>query len=127
MRVISEIRERLEQNTHQRRDIGRNGYTVSRLDEIQMEYLNIEAKALNDMLSQVQQRRWALLKSKKFLYFLSIVSMSAYVIGMFYMFKEMDLSRVEQWQFALTALPFCLIIVVVPMALIALLTNRKTS
>jgi hypothetical protein len=57
---------------------------------------------------------------------MSIVAMSLYVVGIFYMFKELDLSKVEQWQFAVTALPFWLIVILIPLAVITLLTSRNT-
>ncbi len=125
MRVSAKIRERLQQNEFQRRDIGRNGF-ATRLDEIQMEYLSIEAQALDHMLVQLQKRRWTRLRGRKSTYFIAIFAMAAYVIGIFYMFKGMDLTKVEQWQFAVTALPFWLIIVLIPVTLITLLTTRNS-
>ena len=126
MRASAKIRERIQQNEFQSHDLGRNGLTLTRLDEIQMEYLSIEAQALDHMLVQLQKRRWNRFRGRKSTYFIAIFTMAAYVVGIFYMFKGMDLSKVEQWQFAITALPFWLIIVLVPVALITLLTSRKS-
>jgi biotin transporter BioY len=53
--------------------------------------------------------------------------MSIYVLGIFYMFQELDLSKVEQWQFAITALPFWLILMLIPVALITFITTRLSK
>jgi biotin transporter BioY len=57
---------------------------------------------------------------------MAISAMSIYVLGIFYMFQELDLSKVEQWQFAITALPFWLILMLIPVALITFITTRNT-
>lgn len=127
MRIVGEIKDRIQQNAHQRRMIGQTGYEMSRLEEIRLEYLRIEAQALHHMLGQLKTSPWELLKNRKVSLVTAIFSMSLYVIGIFYMFKEMDLSKVEQWQFAVTALPFWLIIILVPLAVITLLTTRNSQ
>jgi hypothetical protein len=126
MRIVGEIENRLQKNAIQRRMINQNGYEISRQEEIRLEYLAIEAQTFNQMLDRLRNRRWTLLRNKKFAFFMSIVAMSLYVVGIFYMFKELDLSKVEQWQFAVTALPFWLIVILIPLAVITLLTSRNT-
>ena len=125
MRITSAIKDRLEQNAQQRRGLRLGGEGISRTQEIHLEYLRIEEKTFNDMLIQIQDKRWKLLNNRKLLLMLTIFGMSLYVLGMFYMFKEMDLSRVEQWQFAVTAMPFWLILTIIPVAAIALITARR--
>jgi hypothetical protein len=58
---------------------------------------------------------------------LAIFAMSFYVVGIFYMFKQIDLAKVEQWQFAMTALPFWSILVLIPVALITFFNTRSTQ
>lgn len=120
------IKDRLEGNARQRQRLRQVGMARSRPQEIHLEYLRLEAQTFNEMLLELQNRRWTIFKNKKFSLMLSIFAMSVYVVGVFYMFKEIDLSRVEQWQFAITALPFWLILVLIPMAIITFLTTRST-
>ena len=122
MRISTAIKERLEQNSQQLRRISDEESTFSRTQEIRREYLRIEAETFHNMLHQIQNRRWRIFRDKRFVLILAILSMSMYVLGMFYMFKELDLARVEQWQFAITAMPFWLILTIVPVAIITLLT-----
>lgn len=125
MRIATAIKERLEQNSQQLRQITDDS-SDSRKQQIQREYLKIEAEAFHTMLDQIQRRRWRIFRDRKFMLVMAILSMSMYVLGMFYMFKELDLARVEQWQFAVTAMPLWLILIIVPMAIITLLTARKS-
>jgi len=120
------IQDRLEGNARQRQRLRQVGMARSRSQEIHLEYLRLEAQTFNEMLLELQNRRWTIFKNKKFSLMLSIFAMSVYVVGVFYMFKELDLSKVEQWQFAITALPFWLILVLIPMAIITFLTTRST-
>jgi len=120
------IQDRLEGNARQRQRLRQVGMARSRQQEIHLEYLRLEAQTFNEMLLELQNRRWTIFKNKKFSLMLSIFAMSVYVVGVFYMFKELDLSKVEQWQFAITALPFWLILVLIPMAIITFLTTRST-
>jgi len=124
--MISAIQDRIAENTQQRRVLNQVGVDRSRQEEIHLEYLRIEARTFNEMLIEVRNNRWAPFRTRKFLAFVAIVAMSCYVLGIFYMFKELDLSKVEQWQSAITALPFGLILVIIPMALMAFLTARNT-
>ena len=123
MRITAIIKDRLEKNLQQRRRLW-SGEGQSRLQEMHQEYLNIEAETLNHMLHQIQGRRWKLFRDRRFTLILAVLGMSIYVLGIFYMFKELDLSRVEQWQFAVTALPFWLILTIIPVVIITILTAR---
>ena len=91
-----------------------------------MEYLRIEAQTFQDMLSEIRNKRWPIFNNKKLLLTFSIFAMSMYVVAVFYMFEGIDLSKVEQWQFAMTALPFWLILTIIPMVLITMFTTWKT-
>ncbi len=124
--MISVIQDRIAENTQQRRILNQFGVDRSRQEEIHLEYLRIEARTFNEMLIEVRNNRWAPFRTKKFLAFVAIVVMSCYVLGIFYMFQGLDLSKIEQWQFAMTALPFWLILMLVPVALITFITNRNT-
>jgi hypothetical protein len=126
MRIKSAIKERLEQNAQQHNSLQQGGRGISRKQEIRLEYLRIEAQALNDMLHQIHNKRWQIFRDKRISLFLSILGMSIYVLGIFYMFKELDLSKVEQWQFAVTAMPFWLILTIIPVAIITFLTARNS-
>jgi len=126
MGIVSAIENRLESNAEQRHKIQSIGNGRSREQEIHLEYLKIEAKTFDDMISELQTKRWALFSNKRFLFVLAVFAMSLYVMGIFYMFQDLDLSKVEQWQFAMTALPFWLILSLIPMALIAFLTARSS-
>ena len=126
MRTSSAIQDRLERNSHQRRALREAGLDISRQQEIHLEYLRIEAQTFNEMLLEVQNNRWAAFRTKKFSLLMAISAMSIYVLGIFYMFQELDLGKVEQWQFAVTALPFWLILMLMPVALITFITTRST-
>ena len=121
------IQDRLEGNARQRRRLRRVGAARSRGQEIHLEYLRIEAQTFKDMQLQLQNRQWTIFKSRKYSLMLAIFAMSLYIVGIFHMFKQMDLSKVEQWQFAMTALPFWLILVLIPVALITFFTTRSTQ
>ena len=121
------IQDRLEGNARQRQRLRQVGMARSRQQEIHLEYLRLEAQTFNDMLTELQSRRWIIFKNKKFYLMLSIFAMSLYVVGISYMFKELDLAKVEQWQFAITALPFWLILVLIPVAIITFLTTRLSK
>lgn len=121
------IQDRLEGNARQRQRLRQVGMARSRQQEIHLEYLRLEAQTFNDMLTELQSRRWIIFKNKKFSLMLSIFAMSLYVVGISYMFKELDLAKVEQWQFAITALPFWLILVLIPVAIITFLTTRLSK
>ena len=125
MRITTAIRERLDQNARQRREL-RRAQEHSKTQQIRLEYLRLEAQTFNEMLSQVRTKEWPFVGNVKISMILAIVSMAVYVLGIFYMFQEMDLTRVEQWQFAMTALPFWLIMTLVPVAIITFLTSRNT-
>ena len=126
MGIVSTIEDRIERNAAQRNNIINTRSSMSREQEIHLEYLKIEAQTFDEMLSELQTKRWALFTNKKFLLVLGIFSMALYVLGIFYMFQDLDLSKVEQWQFAMAALPFWLILLLIPMALIAFLTARNS-
>ena len=128
MRIIATIKERLERNAQQRRRlVGMElNQELPRKQQIRLEYLRIEAQTYQSMLGQLRNRRWYWPKSRKIKLAIAVALMSFYVLGIFYMFKEMDLSKVEQWQFAATTLPFWLIITLVPVAIITFLTSRNT-
>ncbi len=117
------IQDRLEGNARQRQRLRQVGMARSRQQEIHLEYLRLEARTFNEMLLELQSRRWTIFKNRKFSLMLSIFAMSLYVVGISYMFKELDLAKVEQWQFAITALPFWLILVLIPVAIITFLTT----
>lgn len=117
------IQDRLEGNARQRQRLRQVGMARSRQQEIHLEYLRLEAQTFNEMLTELQSRRWTIFKNRKFSLMLSIFAMSLYVVGISYMFKELDLAKVEQWQFAITALPFWLILVLIPVAIITFLTT----
>lgn len=121
------IQDRLEGNARQRQRLRQVGMARSRQQEIHLEYLRLEAQTFNDMLTELQSRQWIIFKNKKFSLMLSIFAMSLYVVGISYMFKELDLAKVEQWQFAITALPFWLILVLIPVAIITFLTTRLSK
>ena len=126
MRIATAIKEKLERNALQRSKLAESGVDESmpRLQQIHLEFLRIEAQTYQDMLGQIRNRRWSWFRSKKVSLAVAVVVMSLYVLGIFYMFKEMDLSKVEQWQFAVTTLPFWFIIILAPMVIIALMTSR---
>ncbi len=126
MRLAYTIKDRLEGNARQRQRLRQVGMARSRSQEIHLEYLRLEAQTFNEMLLELQNNRWIPFRTKKFSLLLAISAMSFYVLGIFYMFQELDLSKVEQWQFAITALPFWLILVLIPMAIITFLTTRST-
>lgn len=126
MGISSTIEDRLERNAAQRHTIINTRSSMSREQEIHLEYLRIEAQTFDDMLSELQTKRWALFTNKRFLLILAIFSMALYVLGIFYMFQDLDLSKVEQWQFAMTALPFWLILALIPMGLITFLTAHNS-
>lgn len=121
------IQDRLEGNARQRQRLRQVGMARSRQQEIHLEYLRLEAQTFNEMLTELQSRRWIIFKNKKFSLMWSIFAMSLYVVGISYMFKELDLAKVEQWQFAITALPFWLILVLIPVAIITFLTTRLSK
>jgi uncharacterized membrane-anchored protein len=121
------IQDRLEGNARQRQRLRQVGMARSRPQEIHLEYLRLEAQTFNDMLTELQSRQWIIFKNKKFSLMLSIFAMSLYVVGISYMFKELDLAKVKQWQFAITALPFWLILVLIPVAIITFLTTRLSK
>lgn len=127
MRLAYTIQDRLEGNARQSQRLRQVGMARSRQQEIHLEYLRLEAQTFNDMLTELQSRRWTIFKNRKFSLMLSIFVMSLYVVGISYMFKELDLAKVEQWQFAITALPFWLILVLIPMAIITFLTTRQSK
>ena len=126
MGIVSTIKDRLQDNAAQRKDLRSYGSGLSRSQEIHLEYLRLEAQTFQDMLSEIQNKRWYIFSNKKFLLTLSIFAMSMYVMGIFYMFEGIDLSKVEQWQFAMAALPFWLILMIIPMVLITIFTTWKT-
>jgi len=121
------IQDRLEGNARQRQRLRQVGMARSRQQEIHLEYLRLEAQTFNEMLTELQSRRWTIFNNRKFSLMLSIFAMSLYVVGISYMFKELDLAKVEQWQFAITALPFWLILVLIPVAIITFLTTRLSK
>lgn len=125
MRIIATIKDRLESNTQQRRRLGQD-QVMPKTQQIRLEYLRMEAQIYHDMLGQLRNRRWSIFRNRKLSLVLAISTMSIYVLGIFYMFQEMDLARVEKWQFAATALPFWLILTLIPVAFIALITARNT-
>ena len=126
MRIVAAIKERLEQNAIQRSRLAESevDHSLPRPEQIHLEFLRIEAQTYQEMLGQIRNRRWSWFRSKKISLAGAVGAMSLYVLGIFYMFKEMDLSRVEQWQFAVTTLPFWFIIILAPMVIIALMTSR---
>lgn len=126
MRIVAAIKEKLERNALQRSQLSESGVdqSIPRPQQIHLEFLRIEAQTYQDMLGQIRNRRWSWFRSKKVSLAGAVVAMSLYVLGIFYMFKEMDLSKVEQWQFAVTTLPFWFIIILAPMVIIALMTSR---
>ena len=125
MRIIATIKNKLEQNAQERIFLSKNNSPKLPAQQIQLEFLSIEEQTYNDMLSQVRSRRWSLFRNGKAKALLAIVTMSLYVLGIFYMFKEVDLSKVEQWQFAVTILPFWLILTLIPVTIIVFLTTRN--
>lgn len=126
MRTIAAIKERLDQNARERRSLDHFNLDLPRTEQIHLEYLQIEAETYNGMLDTVRNRRWSIFRNRKFWFLLAILSMSVYVLGIFYMFRELDLTQVAQWKIALTALPFWMILTVVPLAAIAFFTTRNT-
>jgi hypothetical protein len=127
MRIVATIKERMECNAQQRRHLRASGvdHDLPRKQQIYLEYLRIEAQTYEEILGQLRGRRWYWPKSKRVSLGAVITVMSLYVMGIFYMFKEMDLSKVEQWQFAVATLPFWIIMVLVPIAVISFMTSRN--
>ena len=125
VRIIATIKNKLEQNARERVFLSKNNSHKLPTQQIQLDFLSIEAQTYNEMLSQVRSRKWSLLRNRKTSALLAIVTMSLYVLGIFYMFKEMDLSKVEHWQFGVTILPFWLILTLIPVAIIELMTTRN--
>jgi hypothetical protein len=126
MRTIAAIKERLDQNARERSILDHHNLDLPKTGQIHLEYLRIEAETYNGMLDTVRNRRWSIFRNRKFLLLLAIISMSVYVLGVFYMFRGLDLTQVAQWEIAVTALPFWMILTVVPLAAIAFLTTRNT-
>ena len=126
MRIATSIKDRLEQNARERRNLQDSRREMLRAQQIQLEYLRIEAQTYQDMLNAMRSRRWSIFSNRKFTSLVAVISMALYVLGIFYMFREMDLTRVEQWQIAATALPFWLILTLVPLAIITFLISRNT-
>ncbi len=127
MRKMVALKERLEQNAQQRSQLLQFDieHSLPRTKQIHLEYLRIEAQTYQEMLGQIRDRRWYWPRSKRVSLAGVVTIMSLYVLGIFYMFQEMDLSKVEQWQFAVATLPFWFIMVLVPMAIIAFMANSK--
>jgi len=126
MRIIATIKDRLERNARQRRSLQKSKSDMMRTHQIQLEYLKIEAQTYSDMLNAMRSRSWSIFHNRKFSLLLAIVAMALYVLGIFYMFREMDLTKVEHWQMAITGLPFWLILTLIPVAVITFLTTRNT-
>ena len=124
MRTSSAIKEKLHQNAARIQAI-RQHQQLTRVQQIELEYLQMEAQTFQDMLSKLKKSWWRRLIPRKNVFYLAIVlGMSTYVVSMFNVFDQMDLSKVEQWEFAVTAVPFWLMIALVPMAIITLLTSN---
>ncbi len=125
MRISATIKDRLAVNAQQRRTLEPSDQALPRIEKIRMEYLDIEAETYRHMLEKLP-KGWSFFRNKRLSLVVAITTMSLYVLGIFYMFQEMDLSKVEQWQFAITALPFWLILTLIPVAIITFLTTRNT-
>ncbi len=124
MRTSSAIKEKLHQNAARIQAI-RQHQQLTRVQQIELEYLQMEAQTFQEMLSKLKKSWWRRLLPRKNVFYLAIVlGMSTYVVSMFNVFDQMDLSKVEQWEFAVTAVPFWLMIALVPMAIITLFTSN---
>ena len=126
MRTAAAIKERLDQNARERRSLDHQSLDLPKTEQIHLEYLQIEAEIYNSMLDTVRNRRWSIFRNRKFWLLLAIISMSLYVLGIFYIFRDLDLAQVARWKVAVTALPFWMILTVTPLAGIAFLTARNT-
>ena len=124
MRTSSAIKEKLHQNAARIQAI-RQHQQLTRVQQIELEYLQMEAQTFQEMLSKLKKSWWRRLLPRKNVFYLAIVlGMSTYVVSMFNVFDQMDLNKVEQWEFAVTAVPFWLMIALVPMAIITLFTSN---
>ncbi|MDH3708522.1 MAG: hypothetical protein OER04_01475 [Cyclobacteriaceae bacterium] len=124
MRISSAIKEKLHQNAARTQAI-RQHQQLTRVQQIELEYLQMEAQTFQEMLTKLKKSWWRRLLPRKNVFYLAIVlGMSTYVVSMFNVFDQMDLNKVEQWEFAVTAVPFWLMIALVPMAIITLLTSN---
>lgn len=127
MRISAAIKERLEENAARLQAIKDQQEKLTKAQQIELEYLQMESQTFQEMLLKAQSRWWRLfMPSKKWKLLWVIVGMSIYVVAIFHIFQEMDLRQVEQWQFAVTTIPFWLIFTIIPLAIITLLTSRDS-
>ncbi len=127
MRTSTLIKERLQQNTEKLMAIQRNSQ-LSKVQQLEMEYLEIEAETFRQMLTKVGGKGWKNWLLRKWVSFsVVLLSLSFYVVLVFHMFGSIDLSKVQQWEFVVTAMPFWLMAIVVPIALVVLIApgNRN--
>ena len=125
MRTSSTIKEKLQQNAARIEAI-RTYDSLNRLQQIELEYLQMEAETFQLMLEKAKKSWWKRLIHRKSIFFMIILmAMSAYVVSIFEVFDQMDLSKVKQWEFAVTAMPFWLMMALIPMAVITILTSNK--
>ena len=126
MRTSSAIKEKLHQNAARIAAI-RTHESLSRLQQIELEYLLMEAETFQQILEKSKKTWWKRLLPRKSVFFiLTLLAMSAYVVSIFEVFDQMDLSKVKQWEFAVTAMPFWLMLALVPMAVITILTSNES-
>jgi|GEM_PF-5938191 len=126
MRISSTIKERLQQNADRLNEIQAQESTLTPVERIMVEYLEQEAETFNEMLLMLEQNRWRRIFTwKNWGFALTLLALSTYVVLVFQMFKGLDLSRVQQWEFVVTALPFWLMMAVIPMGAFLIFINRK--
>ena len=125
MRTSSAIREKLQQNAARIAAI-RTYDSLNRLQQIELDYLQMEAETFQLMLEKAKKSWWKRLVPRKSIFFMiTLLAMSAYVVSIFEVFDQMDLSKVKQWEFAVTAMPFWLMMALIPMAFITILTSKE--
>lgn len=123
MRISTAIKERLHQNAVRTRAIEQQP-KLNKVQQIELEYLQMEAQTFERMLSQLKKSWWKQILRKHLFFTMILLGMSLYVVSISRVFDQMDLSKVEQWEFAVTAMPFWMMMALVPMAVITLFSSR---
>ncbi len=125
MRTSTAIRARLQENALRMKAIQEVDAQLSRVQQIEIEYLMMEAETFNDMLGKLNNSWWRrLISPKQARFTIALLAMSLYVVSIYRIFSTIDLSQVEQWEFVATALPFWLICALVPIAMFTLIVSK---
>jgi hypothetical protein len=126
MRISSTIKERLQQNADRMQEILDQDTTLTPVQRIQMEYLEEEAEAFRAILNTLEQNRWRnFFNWRNWVFWVALLGLSTYVVFVFQMFKNLDLTRVEPWEFVVTALPFWLLMAMIPVTALFMIFKRK--